>query len=67
VTRRPHAAVFLVRAWWEDGEFRARITYHVNIDATPPDERQIVTADPEELHQHLATWLAVAASAASSQ
>jgi hypothetical protein len=66
LTRRPHAAVFLVRAWWEDGEFRALITYHANIDATPPDERQIVTA-PEELHQHLATWLAAAAAAAGSQ
>jgi hypothetical protein len=62
MTQRPKTAVFLARAWWEDGQFRARITYYVDIHA----ETRIVTADPAEVRQHLAIWLDESTTAASS-
>jgi hypothetical protein len=55
-----------VRAWWEDGQFRARITYDVDIHAEPAAETRIVTADPAEVRQHLAIWLEEFTTAASS-
>jgi hypothetical protein len=64
VTQQPRAAVFLVRAWWEDGQLRARISYYSNIHSESATETQIVTADPDEVRQHLALWLAEAATTA---
>jgi hypothetical protein len=43
VTQRANTAVFLARAWWEDGQFWARITYQVDIHAEPAAETRIVT------------------------
>lgn len=62
----PHAAVFLARAWWEDGQFRVRIIYRVNIHSEPTEETRLVTIDPAEVHQHLAIWLDASTAAASS-
>ncbi|SHN88998.1 hypothetical protein SAMN05660350_04990 [Geodermatophilus obscurus] len=66
MTQRPRTAVFLARAWWEEGQFRARITYCLDIQAGPAAETRIVTADPAEARQHLATWLDQFTTAASS-
>jgi uncharacterized protein (DUF1684 family) len=56
---RSRAAFFLVRAWHEDGRFRARVRYLTDIT---PDTAQIevVTADPVEVRYHLAVWLNIA-------
>jgi hypothetical protein len=62
----PNAAVFVARAWCEDGQFRARISYHVNIHSEPTEETRIVTVDPAEVRQHLAIWLDESTAAASS-
>ena len=51
---RTRAAVFLVRAWWEDGAFRARVTYRLDTHGT---EISIVTAASDELHRQLEAWL----------
>jgi hypothetical protein len=67
VTQQPRAAVFLVRAWWEDGQFRARISYYSNIHSEPATETQIVTADPDEVRRHLALWLTEATTTAGSK
>jgi hypothetical protein len=66
VTPRPATAVFLVRAWWEDGQFRARITYEVDILADPAVETRIVTADPAEVRRQMAVWLDEFTAAAPS-
>ena len=58
--RRPRAAVFLARAWYENGELRVRITYSTDISSETPDTK-IVTANPAELSHHLAAWLEGAA------
>lgn len=60
VTRLPRAAAFLVRAWWEDGNFRARISYSTDVTSTTL-ETKVVTAEPETIYQHLAKWLREAA------
>jgi len=60
VAQRPRAALFLVRAWWEDGEFRARVTYSVEI--TSEVHQRTVTADAAEIHRILAVWLHEAAA-----
>jgi hypothetical protein len=65
VTQRPNTAVFLVRAWWEDGQFRARISYYVNLHSEPAAETQILTADPAEVREHLGRWLDESSPAAS--
>ena len=57
------AAVFLARAWLEDGQFRARISYYVGIEADPPVETRILTADPAEVRRQLAIWLEAIATA----
>jgi hypothetical protein len=66
VTQRPGTAVFLARVWWDDGQFRARITYCVDIDAGPSAETKIVTADPAQVHRLLALWLDEFTAASSS-
>lgn len=57
VTQQPTAAVFLVRAWRDDGQFRARITSSVDIMADPPAQSEILIANPDEVSGHLAMWL----------
>lgn len=49
------SAVYLVRAWWEDGEFRARITYQA--DLWSGAEISMVTAVPSEVRVLLDRWL----------
>jgi hypothetical protein len=66
MTQRPGSAVFVVRAWWEGEQFRARLTYCVDIDAGPAAETTTVTADPAEVRRRLASWLDDVASATSS-
>lgn len=55
MTGAPHVAVFVARAWWEDGQFRARVTYCVDIDSH--EEVRFVTADPDDLRRRLDRWL----------
>lgn len=57
VTQQPTAAVFLVRAWRDDGQFRARITSSVDITAASPPQTETLIANPEEVNGHLAAWL----------
>ena len=57
MTQRPPVGIFLVRAWWEDGRFRARITSCLDINSTSEAQTQVVTAEPNEVSQHLAAWL----------
>jgi hypothetical protein len=64
MTEAPHTAVFLARVWWEDGQFRARVTYMVDVESDDVDQHRIVTADPAEVRRHLANWLDAAAAAA---
>jgi hypothetical protein len=52
---------FIVRAWREDEGFRARIIYTVDIESFPAKETEVVTADSNEVQQHLASWLAAIA------
>ncbi|TNC25714.1 hypothetical protein [Amycolatopsis alkalitolerans] len=61
MVRPPEAAAFLVRAWYEDGQLRARITYLVEPGSGP--HAQVTTADPAEVHRHLAEWLHAAGRA----
>jgi hypothetical protein len=53
----PPAGVFLVRAWREGDHFRARITYSPNVTREPGRETEVLTAHPDDVHQHLTTWL----------
>ena len=57
VTRQPPAAIFLVRAWRDNGHFRARITSSVDVTAEPPTQTEILIANPDEVSEHLAAWL----------
>ena len=57
VTQQTPAAVFLVRAWRDDGHFRARITSSVDITAEPPTQTETLIANPDEVSEHLAAWL----------
>lgn len=57
VPQRPTAAVFLVRAWRDNGHFRARITSSLDITAEPPTQTEILIANPDEVSGHLAMWL----------
>jgi hypothetical protein len=68
VARLPNTGVFLARAWREDdGAFRARITYHLNINCESDPGTQTVTDDPNQIHLLLATWLTTAADADRAQ
>ncbi|GJF01571.1 hypothetical protein [Pseudonocardia sp. D17] len=51
--RGADTAVFLVRVWWEDGDFRARITHDVGDGVVT----RLVTADPDEVVGELRAWL----------
>ncbi len=51
-----------MRAWWEDGAFRARVVYRV--DSETGAEVSVLTSDAEELYQQLRTWLVTAAAGA---
>jgi hypothetical protein len=57
VTRQPPAAIFLVRAWRDNGHFRARITSSVVVTAEPPTQTETLIANPDEVSEHLAAWL----------
>ena len=65
MTQRPTAAVFVVRSWWEDGQFRARISYSTDAHSGPKGETQILTAHPDEVREHLTLWLDESSRAAS--
>jgi hypothetical protein len=65
VTQRSNTAVFIARAWWDDGQFRARISFQVDIRAEPEAETQTVTADPAEVRRQLELWLDESSKAAS--
>jgi hypothetical protein len=56
MVRRPRAAIFLARAWYENGEFRARVNYTTELSSEIP-HTEIVTANPADLCHHLAAWL----------
>jgi hypothetical protein len=50
---RPPVAIFFVRVWYEDGQFRAR-TRRSRADEPLRDE---LTADPETVVAQLRLWL----------
>jgi hypothetical protein len=49
--------VFLVRAWREGDHFPSRITYSSNVTYEPGLETEVLTAHPDDVHQHLTAWL----------
>ena len=57
VARPPRGAVFLVRAWTEDKQFRARIRCSIEILSPTHPLVEAVTADPAEVHRLLAAWI----------
>jgi hypothetical protein len=65
VVPETRAAVFLVRAWWEEGALRARVTFRV--DVVRAEEVVMTTADANELHHLMDTWLNSGAAAADDQ
>ncbi len=48
------AGVYVVRAWIEDGGFRARVSWSDDVLET---EEEAVTADPDEVRRLLDRWL----------
>lgn len=55
VGRQSAIAIFFVRAWQEDDQFRARVTRCLDLRSEHREE--FLTADPEELVDYLRTWL----------
>jgi hypothetical protein len=47
--------IFLVRAWHEEGELRARVSVCLDVNSQPC--REFLTADPTELHDQLSAWV----------
>lgn len=57
VTTLTPAGIFIVRAWREDGRFRARITSSLDINTESELQTEVATAEPAEVSRHLAAWL----------
>jgi hypothetical protein len=57
VTRQPRGALFLVRAWNEGDQFRARIWWSVGTLSDIHPWTEAVTADPENVHRLLGVWI----------
>ena len=57
MTTQPRMGVFLVRAWWEEDRFRARVTSCLDINADAEPQVRSITAEPPEVQRWLATWL----------
>ncbi len=55
VSRQSSVAIFFVRVWYEDGEFRARVSQSADLTSERPVD--LWTAEPSDLEQLLATWL----------
>ena len=49
--------MFLVRAWREEGRFRARLTWSLDIGAQRAPEFRVVAAEPAEVVRRLQAWL----------
>jgi hypothetical protein len=49
------AAIFVVRAWYEGDQFRARVGYSDDVVSEPMME--FVTANPDEIINVLGNWL----------
>ena len=56
VSRPPPVAIFYVRAWHEDGYFRARVSRCLDVTLDEPMSESL-TANPEDLAAQLADWL----------
>jgi len=54
VSLPPAVGIFIVRAWYEDDQFRARVTCCVDVRVERPTE--ITTADFGALVWHLNRW-----------
>jgi len=57
VALQPRGAIFLIRAWTEDNQFRARIRCSIEIFSPTHPFVEAVTADPEDVHRLLAAWI----------
>lgn len=57
MAQQSHAATFVVRAWWEDDAFRARITYTIDIGCPQTEKTHVVTANIDEVRHHFSAWL----------
>ena len=51
------AGVFVVRAWREHGNLRARIRYVHDVHERSETETTFMTADPATVQEHLTIWL----------
>jgi hypothetical protein len=66
MTRELIVGIFVVRAWHDDDhQFRARVTWSVDVGARPAT--QFATADADELVAHLRRWLAEMAAGGDTQ
>jgi hypothetical protein len=65
VAERLTTGAFLVRAWCEDGQFRARISYRVNTGPDSASPIEVLTADPGDVRRHLELWLEATTSTGS--
>jgi hypothetical protein len=65
VAQRLGTGVFVIRAWYEDEQFRARVSYRFVADAEAPAAAEVLTADPDEVRRHLELWLGQAATGRS--
>jgi hypothetical protein len=55
VSLLPPVAIFLVRAWFEDGRFLARIVRSTDLQLET--STKVLTTDPNELATQLDIWL----------
>ena len=56
MSQRPPVGIFVVRAWHEDGQFRARVTRCDDVGAT--ESTELLTANTEDVIGQLEEWLA---------
>jgi hypothetical protein len=56
VNRELAVGLFVVRAWYEDDQFRARVTRSADVGAETAT--QLATADINELDDYFHAWLA---------
>jgi hypothetical protein len=53
----PAVALFIVRAWYEDDQFRAHVTRSLDVNTEIETRAELLTADPQRLVEFLGTWL----------
>jgi hypothetical protein len=65
VSRKPAIGIFIVRAWYEDDQFRARVTKCLDVDTEPVGT--LAVADLDELRSIFNAWLTATARPSPSR